>query len=148
VEIRVRAALDLSCVFSLTRPGLSLRRFAASVPVAALLGLAVVVGHSVAASRSRVVTVVSFAGTPYGFAQSPNGIAWLSATTNCDEHVTFRTVVFSRGPAIYTLDARSGAPKLIAFANGTPIGLSISGHRVAWAEATPTGGRIRAVTLN
>jgi Tol biopolymer transport system component len=58
------------------------------------------------------------------------------------------TLTFSRGPAVYTLDARSGAPKLIAFASGPPIGLSISGHRVAWAEATPTGGRIRAVTLS
>jgi dipeptidyl aminopeptidase/acylaminoacyl peptidase len=66
--------------------------------------------------------------------------------------VSGTTLVFRRGPSIYALDARAGNPKLVAVANGTPIGLSISGRRIAWAEPSPAkgtteGGRVRALTL-
>jgi hypothetical protein len=61
--------------------------------------------------------------------------------------ISGETLVFCRGPGIYTLDARSGTPKLITVANGQPIGLSINGRRIAWAEPTVSGGRIRAITL-
>jgi hypothetical protein len=64
------------------------------------------------------------------------------------------TLVFCRGPSIYTVDVRGGTPKFVASANGTPVGLSINGRRIAWAEpihgtegAAGTGGRVRAVTL-
>jgi hypothetical protein len=57
------------------------------------------------------------------------------------------TIVFNVGRRIYALDARRGTPQLIATAAATPIGLSIVGRRVAWAESTPTQSRIRALTL-
>jgi len=56
-------------------------------------------------------------------------------------------VVFRVGNSIRTVDLTSQAVKTIATATATPIGLSASGSRVAWAENVNGRGRIRAVTL-
>jgi len=42
---------------------------------------------------------------------------------------------------------RAGATTPFVLLRRTPIGLSLSGNRVAWAENTAKGGRIRALTL-
>jgi hypothetical protein len=52
--------------------------------------------------------------------------------------------VYSAGKAIYLL--RRQTPKLVARAAGTPIGLSIEGRRIAWAENVHGKGRIRSLT--
>jgi Tol biopolymer transport system component len=67
------------------------------------------------------------------------GLARLSASGS--------TIVYHVGKAIYALDARHGTPHLIAHAASRPIGLSIVGHRVAWAESSRHSSRIRAITL-
>ena len=54
-------------------------------------------------------------------------------------------IVFHVGRSIYML--HGNAPKLLARAAGTPIGLSIEGRRVAWAENVHGHGRIQALTV-
>jgi hypothetical protein len=54
-------------------------------------------------------------------------------------------IVFRVGREIYRLRGRT--PQLLARARATPIGLSIEGRRVAWAENVHGHGRIRALTL-
>jgi len=67
----------------------------------------------------------------------PPGTADVSAGTG--------GIVFRVGAGIYVL--HGSAPKLVARAAGPPIGLSIEGRRIAWAENVSGHGRIRAVTL-
>jgi hypothetical protein len=52
--------------------------------------------------------------------------------------------VYSVGKAIYLL--RRQSPQLVARAGGTPIGLSVEGRRIAWAENVSGKGRIRSLT--
>lgn len=56
-------------------------------------------------------------------------------------------IVFRVGRTLYALDAREGSPRVVARAAATPIGLSIVGRRIAWAENLPRGARIRALLL-
>jgi hypothetical protein len=53
--------------------------------------------------------------------------------------------IFRVGHDIYVL--RSEGPRLLVRAAGTPIGLSIEGRRIAWAENVKGRGRIVALTL-
>jgi len=57
-----------------------------------------------------------------------------------------RTVVFATGHVIRRLDARTGAVTALATARRTPVGLTIEGRRVVWAENVRGAARIRAVT--
>jgi len=57
-----------------------------------------------------------------------------------------RNVVFATGHAIRRLDARTGVVSTLATAGRTPIGLTIEGRRVVWAENIRGVARIRAVT--
>jgi len=54
-------------------------------------------------------------------------------------------IVFRVGLAIYVLHGRT--PRFVVRATGTPVGLSIEGRRVAWAENVHGHGRILAVTV-
>jgi Tol biopolymer transport system component len=51
------------------------------------------------------------------------------------------------GKVILLLDARSGRLALVARASSAPVGLSIVGRRIAWAENVGRNARIRGVTL-
>lgn len=51
------------------------------------------------------------------------------------------------GQRIFLVDPRSGRLALIARARSTPIGLSIVGRRIAWAENVGRTARVRAVLL-
>jgi len=57
-------------------------------------------------------------------------------------------VVGRSGRQIWLYDIASGASRRIATAASTPIGLSIEGDMVAWAENVRSGGRIRAVQVS
>ena len=57
-------------------------------------------------------------------------------------------VVGHSGRAIWLYDVASGASRRIATAASAPIGLSIDGHKVAWAENIRSGGRIRAMAVS
>jgi len=58
-----------------------------------------------------------------------------------------QTIVFAIGHAIRRLDARSGSITTLATARRTPVGLSIAGRRVVWAENHRGRARIRAVRV-
>ena len=59
-----------------------------------------------------------------------------------------RWVVFRTGMrTIRAFDLRTSTTTILAVARTAPIGLSVSGRRVAWAESSATSGRIRALTL-
>jgi hypothetical protein len=57
-------------------------------------------------------------------------------------------VVGRAGRQIWLYDIASGRSQKIATAASTPIGLSVEGHTVAWAENVRAGGRIRAVQVS
>lgn len=57
-----------------------------------------------------------------------------------------QSVVFATGRVIRRLDARTGAVSALATARRTPVGLTIEGRRVVWAENMRGGAQIRAVT--
>jgi Tol biopolymer transport system component len=56
------------------------------------------------------------------------------------------SVVFAAGRVIDRLDARSGAVTQLTTASRAPVGLTIEGHRVVWAENAAGRSRVRAVT--
>ena len=58
-----------------------------------------------------------------------------------------RTIVFRVGRSIRTVAVHGKRVRTVAKAAGIPIGLSIAGNRIAWAENVAGRGRIRAVTL-
>lgn len=57
-----------------------------------------------------------------------------------------RNVVFATGHAIRRLDARTGVVSTLATAGRTPVGLTIEGRRVVWAENARGVARIREVS--
>jgi hypothetical protein len=68
--------------------------------------------------------------------------------TSPDLDAAGTTVVGRSGRAIWAYDIASGGSRRIATAAATPIGLSIEGDTVAWAENVPGGGRIRTVQFS
>jgi hypothetical protein len=57
-------------------------------------------------------------------------------------------IVFQTGRKISLLDSTTSKASLLTTAGSTPIGLSIEGRRVAWAEnGSKTQARVRAITL-
>ncbi len=56
-------------------------------------------------------------------------------------------VVFRVGRSIRWVDVATKHVHTVAKAEGTPIGLSITGERIAWAENVGGRGRIQAITL-
>jgi Tol biopolymer transport system component len=59
-----------------------------------------------------------------------------------------RRILFSGRRMIRSLDVRTGKMRVLTRTRGAPIGLSVSGGRVAWAEKlAPKRARIRAVRL-
>ncbi len=58
------------------------------------------------------------------------------------------TIVYRVGQAIWLLDAISGKTRLVHTASATPIGLSIEGRRLAWAENfSATRARIQLMVV-
>jgi len=55
------------------------------------------------------------------------------------------SIVATKGRQIWLFKGTFGPPRHIATAAATPIGLSIAGHTVAWAENVRGQGRIRTV---
>ena len=56
-------------------------------------------------------------------------------------------IVFRVGRSIRVVDVKTQKMRTVATAASTPIGLSIAGSRIAWAENVAGRGRIRAITL-
>jgi hypothetical protein len=119
----------------------------------------------------RPVTHIPLIGTVRGVALSPNALAVLLERPDGSKvivryglgtgiflggsdllplgatslSVSTGGIVFRDGPRIYRLHGRK--PRLVAVAGAAPIGLSIEGKRIAWAENMHGQGRIRTVSL-
>jgi Tol biopolymer transport system component len=68
------------------------------------------------------------------------------AATQAELSMAGKWVVFRTGKTIRLVNARTGRATALAVAREIPVGLSIEGPRVAWAEQT-TPSRIRAILL-
>jgi TolB protein len=58
-----------------------------------------------------------------------------------------RNVVFATGVVIRRLDARTGVVSVLTTARRRPVGLTIEGRRVVWAENLRGGARIRSLIV-
>jgi Tol biopolymer transport system component len=96
--------------------------------------VALLVNHD----RSVRVELYNLDGSFRAGAPVPSGVQNLSAAG--------RNVVFATGHVIRRLDAKTGAVTVLARAGRAPVGLTIEGHRVVWAENTRGSARIREVT--
>jgi hypothetical protein len=72
------------------------------------------------------------------FATVPQNVTRVAVSTS--------GAVYSVGRSIYVLK-RQPAAKLVWRASSPPIGLSIEGRRIAWAENGGQTARIRALTI-
>jgi Tol biopolymer transport system component len=77
---------------------------------------------------------------------SPAGIVRVRGNAT-DLSISGNRVVFRSGRSIWLLDALKKHVSLLATAATVPVGLSIDGRRVAWAENLRRGGRIRALEV-
>jgi len=62
------------------------------------------------------------------------GVTTVPSAVADDLAIARQTIVYQVGRAIWLLDAISGKTRLAHTAGATPIGLSIEGRRLAWAE--------------
>jgi hypothetical protein len=74
------------------------------------------------------------------------GTTSVPKTTASTLTVSKAGIVYRVGSKIHLI-AAAGTSKLVWKASGTPIGLSIEGKRIAWAENVKGHGRIMALTL-
>jgi hypothetical protein len=79
-------------------------------------------------------------GNPLGSLRLPKGAA---PSISIGDHV----IVFRVGRSIRTVNIDTKQVAAVATAAATPVGLSVAGDRVAWAENVGGRGRIRAITL-
>jgi len=124
-------------------------------------------------ATGSVVASVTPSGTPIAVALSPDVLAllgrtdsgsvvlsWYDSATGKLLHslavkntaspeigVGTTAIVYRVGRAIKTVDMRTLTVRTLTTAAATPIGLSIAGDRIAWAEDVDGRGRIRAVTV-
>lgn len=101
------------------------------------------VGALTSVSEGKQIEFYLPAGEPIRTVSVPAGATSLSMSST--------RAVFRVGRSIWTVAIKSGAVKRIATAAKTPIGLSIEGTRVAWAENIKVKqgkrGRVRAITV-
>jgi hypothetical protein len=77
----------------------------------------------------------------------PSGSAPVASATSPRLAVNDRYIVFHVGRAIRGITVATGKSRTLARAAATPIGLSLAGSRLAWAENLKHGARIRALKL-
>lgn len=77
----------------------------------------------------------------------PLGSIPVPADTSAELSANSRAVVFHSGRSIRALYIRAHRAETVARAATVPIGLSIEGTRIAWAENVAGRGRIRALDL-
>jgi hypothetical protein len=76
------------------------------------------------------------------------GSAPVATATAPDLTVSDKFVIFRIGRSIRSIDITTGRIRTIARASSMPVGLSLVGSRLAWAENLKSGGaRVRALSL-
>jgi Tol biopolymer transport system component len=110
-----------------------------------------VLAAGVALSRSHVALLIRSRGRFKVEIRTLKGALVRAASvrrpTGDEISMSRRWVVFRTGRVIRALDVRSGRQRVLARAEGYPVGLSIEGRRVAWAEQGSRTSSIRAVFL-
>ena len=107
---------------------------------------AIALSSSTLALLARVgdKVVLSWYAMPAG---SLLGTATVPAKTAPGLSASEDAIVFRVGRSIRVVDVKTQKVRTVATATSTPIGLSIAGSRIAWAENVAGRGRIRAITL-
>jgi len=138
--------------------GTGLRRLTTTVPVPAKDEAEVVTGsgHAVGKVESVTASAVALSGsrlvlaTAAGFEVHDVASGRLLRTihsSGTDISLSGRRLVYVSGRAIKLADTSTGAVATLATASSQPIGLSIKGSRVTWAESGARTARIRTITL-
>ena len=91
------------------------------------------------AGGTRIEWYATATGAPLGSKAAAGAAPLLSASGDL--------IVFRTGRKIRLLDTAGGTTRVLATAAATPIGLSIEGRRVAWAESVADHGQVRAVRV-
>jgi hypothetical protein len=123
-----------------------------------------ITGTSIAHVRPQG-TPLALTLTPHILAtleRTPTGlsVAWYSRTTGLSEGsvpvsartspqltATDQTIVYRVGRSIRAIDMATSSSRMLAQAAADPVGLSLEGRRVAWAENLKGSARIRALYL-
>ena len=86
----------------------------------------------------RIAWYDAASGAPLGSIPVPKG-------TSPELSASDQLIVFRVGRSIRTVEVQSHSAHALATAAGDPIGLSVEGSRIAWAENVKGRGRIRAI---
>jgi hypothetical protein len=112
----------------------------ATVPVAApIVGLACSPSTVAVLARRGSRTTIARYASPSGRLIDTTPVSGSAA----DVSVSGSDVVYRTGRTVRLL----GRAQPLAVAASTPMGLTVDGTRVAWAENTPSGGQIRTLLL-
>jgi hypothetical protein len=77
----------------------------------------------------------------------PNGSVEVPVATSPELTANGRFAIFRTGRVVRSVDLQTEKVKTVVKTASTPIGLSLEGSRLAWAENVAGTGRIRAATL-
>ncbi len=89
----------------------------------------------------RLAWYDSQTGQPVGSVPVPEAASPEVSTTD-------RVAVYRVGRSVHSVDLTTDRDTLLVKTAATPIGLSVEGGRLAWAENVKSGGRIRALYLS
>lgn len=89
----------------------------------------------------RLAWYDSQTGQPVGSVPVPEAASPEVSTTD-------RVAVYRVGRSVHSVDLTTDRVTLLVKTAATPIGLSLEGGRLAWAENVKSGGRIRALYLS
>jgi hypothetical protein len=130
--VEIRDASTGSLLAQFTPPG--------TVRALALSGTVAAVVDELADGSRNIERYDTITGNPIGTTTGVAAGDSLSMSGN--------TLVFSVGGGkIEAMDADTGAQRVLAVSPGAPIGLSVTGKRVAWAVNVHGRGRVLALTL-
>jgi hypothetical protein len=129
--ITIRSVLDGALVSRLSPRG---------TPEALALSAKVLATLERSAHGLRIAWYNPATGRPIGSVSVPTGTSPEISASN-------RLIVFHVGRTIHAVDVATGRARVVVRAAAAPIGLSIEGPRLAWAENVKGKGRVRALTL-
>jgi hypothetical protein len=75
------------------------------------------------------------------------GSSPVSSEASPELTATDRTIVYRVGRSIRAIDVATGKARTLAHAAADPVGLSLEGRRLAWAENLKGGARIRTLSI-
>jgi len=137
------AAADIPVVVIDAKTGLEISSFSPQgTPVAIALSPTVLATIERTPIGTRIAWYNPATGTAIGSAP-------VAVTTAPEVSVSDKFIVFRVGRSIRAIEIATGRIRAVAHAASTPVGLSLVGARLAWAENLKSGGaRVRAMYLS